>query len=229
MATTRPSRRSASMAELSNNTETSLFTTVSNEHLLFAGTLRDWGDPLLQGREPVPIPLCPRCVTCKCESLKGLPNGTPNSIHHHRHHYHHHHPSCPNFHQHERATTTTRQRLVNKPKRRASSYDPSLTSNHHRSLIERNIEPSPSPPSTDLIKRKKLTSKIPIRISSATSSPITTTPSEHSPVSSINESQSLSMKSKIPRPISNHNSSLIHAVTNTNHILSTSDEDFEDR
>ena len=74
---------------------------LSNEHLRFAETLRDWRDPLLHGYEPLPVLLCSRCVACKCESLKDL-----------------HHTTCPNFH---------RQRTMTKSKRRANSHDPSIS------------------------------------------------------------------------------------------------------
>jgi hypothetical protein len=210
------------MAELTNNCETSLFAPVSNEHILFAGTLRNWGDPLLQGQERTLTPLCPRCVTCRCESLRDLPN---------HHHYHRQHdPSCPNFHHHERAKTSSRQRLVNKPKRRANSCDPAIPLNSHTSLIKQNNEHSPSPsPTTHLTKRKQSISKIPVRISSATSSPtITTTASEYSPSSSsIIDSQSMNIKSKIPRPISHQNLSSTNNLSPTKPILSSSDEDLD--
>lgn len=87
--------------------------TLSNEHLLFADTLRDWSDPLLHGQEPIHTPLCPRCATCKCQSLKNLPNPPFNSQHHH-HHHHIHDPSCPNFHRKQ-------------VERRAMSHDPSIS------------------------------------------------------------------------------------------------------
>jgi hypothetical protein len=209
------------MAELTNNCETSLFAPVSNEHILFAGTLRNWCDPLLQGHERTPTPLCPRCVTCRCESLRDLPN------HNYNNHQRRHDPSCPNFHHHERAKTSSRPRLVNKPKRRANSCDPAIPLNSHTSLIKQNIEHSPSPLPT---KRKQSISRIPVRISSATSSSnVTTTASEYSPSSSsIIERQSMNNKSKIPRPISNQN---LSTNNNLSHIkpptLSSSDEDLD--
>jgi hypothetical protein len=213
------------MAELTNNSDTSLFTEVSNEHVLFAGTLRNWGDPLLQRREPASIPLCPRCVACRCESLKDLQNSSASLNHHH---YHRHDPSCPNFHQHERTKTSSRQRLVNKPKRRANSCDPSIPLNSHTSLIKQRAEHSPSPPSTHLTQRKKSISKIPVRISSATSSSTaTTTASEYSTSSSITENRSLNTKTKIPRPSSNQNLPSTTNFSHTNQILSSSDEDLD--
>jgi hypothetical protein len=81
--------------------------THSNEHLVFAETLRDWRDPLLQGYKPLPVLLCPRCATCKCASLKDF-----------RHHSIHH-SSCPHFHHHFRQTKSS-------IKRRSVSYDPSI-------------------------------------------------------------------------------------------------------
>jgi hypothetical protein len=216
------------MAELTNNSDTSLFTEVSNEHTFFAGTLRNWGDPLLQGREPTPVSLCPRCVACRCESLKDLQNLSASPNHHH--HYHQRHdPSCPNFHQHERAKTSSRQRLVNKPKRRANSCDPSIPLNSHTSLIKQRAEHSPSPPpSTHLTQRKKSISKIPVRISSATSSSTaTTTASEYSTSSSITENRSLNTKTKIPRPTSNQNLPSTTHFSHTNQILSSSDGDLD--
>lgn len=214
--TIQTTRRSVSMTDLSNNTPTSLFTSISNEHTLFAGTLRDWCDPLLQGQERVPVPLCPRCVTCKCESLKDLSNSS-NSSNHHHHHYHH--PSCPTLHQHERSKTRSKQRVFNKPKRRASSYDPSLTNN--------NKKPE-HPSSLHIPKRKKSTSKIPVRISTTSSSTVTTTTSEYSPASSITENRSINPKTKIPRPISNHNLSSRTIFTQTNQNRSSNDEESED-
>jgi hypothetical protein len=206
------------MTESSSNTEISLFPSISNEHILFAGTLRNWGDPLLQGQAPIPVPLCPRCVTCKCESIRDVPNSN----------YHHHHPFCPNFHQHERCKTRSRQRVVHKPKRRANSFDASLTSHNHTGLIKQKPERSPSP---QLIKRKKSTSRIPVRISTATttsSSNVTTTTSEYSPVSSTHENRSINNKTKIPRPISNQNLSSQAILTQTNQHRSSNDEDSDD-
>lgn len=98
------------MTESSNSEKNTLNirSSLSNEHLLFADTLRDWSDPLLHGQEPIHTPLCPRCATCKCESLKNLPNPKFNS----------HHPSCPNY----------RHSYSNKHvKRRATSHDPKIS------------------------------------------------------------------------------------------------------
>ncbi len=224
MAIAEPIRRTASMSELSNNTETNLFTTSSNEHTLFAGTLRNWCDPLLQGQEPVPVLLCPRCAICRCESLKVLPNSSANR--NHLHHRRHHDPSCPNFRQHERAKTTSKQRLVNKPKRRANSYDPSITLDNHRLLIKQQTEHSSAPPS---IKPKHSTSKIPVRtVTTPSSSTVTPTASEYSPASSIHENRSLDMKTKIPRPIGKQNLSFPTISNHTNQTISTSDEDLKD-
>ncbi|CAF5123154.1 unnamed protein product, partial [Rotaria magnacalcarata] len=66
-ATIESTRREESMSESSNHIESSrLFNATSNEHTLFAGTLRDWCDPLLQGQEQILVPLCPRCASCRC-------------------------------------------------------------------------------------------------------------------------------------------------------------------
>ncbi len=215
------------MSELTNTCETSLSAQVSNEHILFAGTLRDWSDPLLQGHKPTSASLCPRCAICRCESLRDLPNVLTSSNHRHSHH-HQHNPSCPNFRRHERAKTSSRQRLINKPKRRANSCDSSIPLNSHTSLIKQKAQHSPSPPpSTNPTKRKKPISKIPVRISSATSSStVTTTASEYSPSSSIAEHPSINIKVKIPRPISNQNLPSTTNFSHTNRIL-PSDEDIE--
>ena len=50
----------------------------SNEHFLFAESLRDWRKPLLEKQKSIPISVCPRCLVCKCRSL--------NPIEHHHHH-----------------------------------------------------------------------------------------------------------------------------------------------
>lgn len=218
-ATTRFTRRSASMSELTNNCETSLFAPVSNEHTFFAGTLRNWSDSALQRHGATSVPLCSRCVGCRCESLKDLPNSLVSPNHHN--HHHRHDPSCPNFRQHERAKTSSRQRLINKPKRRANSCDPVIPSNSHTSLTKPKNRQSPSPsPITPPTKRKQSISKIPIRIPSST---VTTTASEHSPSSSsITENQSFNRPTKIPRPISSQNIS-----SPTKPILSSSNEDLD--
>jgi len=176
------------MAESSKIPKNNLFnirSTLSNEHLVFAETLRDWRDPLLHGPEPIPLLLCPRCTTCKCDSLKE----------HRNYHHHIHNPSCPNFnHQHERIKSSNIQRIVTKSKRRAISYDPSIrvlkSSSFSSSIItSKSAEHSPL---TNLIKRKKFTSKIPVRISPSPTS-------EYSPPSS--SSFILNRSSKIPRLI----------------------------
>ena len=116
---------------------------LSNEHLLFVETLRDWRDPLLHGHEPLPLVLCPRCVTCKCESLKDLRSTSTHFISHHTHH----HPACPIFrHSSNRTRSSYRTRTTTmKPLRRANSHDPTI------SLRKTSASPS----------------KIPIRISSS--------------------------------------------------------------
>jgi hypothetical protein len=213
------------MAASSNNIATSFFPTISNEHALFAGTLRDWCDPLLQGHEPTPVPICPRCAICKCESLKDLSISLSSPNHHHRHHQ----PSCPSFRHHERAKTASKQRLDNKLKRRANSYDPSIKSDNHLSIIKSKSDYSSSPPSTDLVKRRKSISKIPVRISRtpSSSSTVTTPASEYSPASSIHERQSSQSKTKLPRPISTQSSLITNFLINTNQTRSNSDEDLE--
>ena len=113
---------------------------VSNEHLLFVETLRNWRDPLLHGHEPLPLLLCPRCMTCKCESLKDLRHTSTHFIQHHTHQ-----PACPKFRQSSRSSL--RQRMTMKPVRRAISHDPSI------SLHPTNKSPS----------------KIPVRISTSSS------------------------------------------------------------
>ncbi|CAF4129395.1 unnamed protein product, partial [Rotaria sp. Silwood2] len=191
------------MAESTKNSDNNLFkiySTPSNEHLVFAETLRDWRDPLLQGYDPIPVPLCPRCAICKCQSLKDFRNISSSSIHHRDHgHHHKHDPSCPDFrHQHERAKTPIHQRTITKFKRRAISHDPSITvlntSSSSSSIIKsKSAEHSPLIHS---MERKKLSSKIPVRVST----PI----SNYSPsslLSSITKIQSSNKKTKIPRLI----------------------------
>ncbi|CAF4400378.1 unnamed protein product [Rotaria sp. Silwood2] len=191
------------MAESTKNSDNNLFkiySTPSNEHLVFAETLRDWRDPLLQGYDPIPVPLCPRCAICKCQSLKDFRNISSSSIHHRDHgHHHKHDPSCPDFrHQHERAKTPIHQRTITKFKRRAISHDPSITvlntSSSSSSIIKsKSAEHSPLIHS---MERKKSSSKIPVRVST----PI----SNYSPsslLSSITKIQSSNKKTKIPRLI----------------------------
>lgn len=116
---------------------------VSNEHLLFVETLRNWRDPLLHGHEPLPLLLCPRCVTCKCESLKDLRHTSTHFIQHHTHQ-----AACPKFRQtSDRTRSSFRQRMTMKPVRRAISHDPSIS-----------LHPTSKSPS-----------KIPIRISTSSS------------------------------------------------------------
>ena len=197
-------RRSASMAELTDYSDNSLYSSMSNEHILFASTLRNWSDPLLQGQQSSPVILCPRCVSCKCESLKDLPHSSTLSTHHL-----YHDPNCPNFRQHERSKTLSRQSLINKPKRRANSCEPILPFTTATSM-------NPS----ENLQRKKSVSQIPVRISSATSSTSITTASEHSTTSS-NAENMYSKKSKIPRPITKSNSFSTHP------ILSSSEDDLD--
>jgi hypothetical protein len=180
-----------SMAESStNNPEDDLFnirSTLSNEHLLFAETLRNWRDPLLHGHEPLPILLCSRCVTCKCESLKDLRN----------YHHHIHEPYCPNFrHQCDRTKSLSKQNIQTKSKRRAISHDPSITVLNTSSSLSSSIMKSKSAeysPLTNFVKRKKFTSKIPVRISTPSLS------------TSITLNNSSNKKTKIPRLILTHN------------------------
>ncbi|CAF0834841.1 unnamed protein product [Adineta ricciae] len=178
------------MAESGTNPEQGLFNiraTPSNEHLVFAETLRDWRDPLLQGYERILVPPCPRCATCKCESLKDLPNSTAHTIHHH-HHHHRHEPTCPNF-RHYPQQIKPAVKQPNFDKRRAASHDSSPL------LLNTNKSPPDSP------KCKHFKSKIPVKISTPTS--------EYSSSSSLITRSHLptSPASKIPRLILLHNSS----------------------
>jgi hypothetical protein len=138
--------------------------TTSNEHHLFAETLRDWRDPLLLGQQAAPVLLCPRCAICRCKSLKDFKNSSVE------HHDHHHHPSCPSSRQPKARST--------KPKRRAISLDPILTK-----------------PPVGITKRKKLMSRIPVRIASTLNTPA----SEHSSEWFLRSS---SKHTRIPRLIS---------------------------
>ena len=228
MATTNSARRTISMSESTNNTETNVFNTISNEHTVFAGTLRDWCDPLLQGQEPIPVTLCPRCVTCKCESLKDLPDSSTSSHRHYRHHQYHD-PSCPNFRRYERTKSISKQCRYYKPKRRANSYDLSLPSNNHEPLTKQKSERYSSPTATHLIKRKRSESKIPVRISrTVSSSTVATTTSENSPSSSIHNTQSSKVITKIPRPTSNQTLPFTTNFTYANRKESNRDENSND-
>jgi hypothetical protein len=178
------------MAESSKIPKNNLFnirSTLSNEHLVFAETLRDWRDPLLHGPEPIPLLLCPRCTTCKCDSLKD----------HRSYHNYIHNPSCPNlYHQHERTKSSNTKPIITKFKRRAISHDPSIRVLNNSSSLSSSIIKSKSTehsPLTNIIKRKKLISKIPVRISPSPTS-------EYSPPSS-SSSFILNRSSKIPRLI----------------------------
>ncbi|CAF5066805.1 unnamed protein product [Rotaria magnacalcarata] len=154
------------MAESFKNPNDGLFnirSTPSNEHLVFAETLRDWRDPLLQGHNPIPVLICPRCALCKCRSVKDLHNTSSSSIRLHE-------PSCPNFrHQHEPAKTPRRQRAINQTKRRAISHDSSITviqsssSSSSSSIVQLNS--TGHSPLLQSCKRTESPSKIPVRIS----------------------------------------------------------------
>ena len=214
-ATTRFTRRSASMSELTNNCEADLFAPVSKEHSFFAGTLRNWSDPVLPKQSTTSVPLCARCVGCRCESLKSLPRSSSSLSHSH----HRHDPSCPNYRLHERAKTSSRPRLVSKPKRRANSCEPIILTNGHTSSMKHIPKFSPSSsPFPPLSKRTQSISKIPVRIRSST---FTTAPREPSPSSSsiTTESQSSTRPSKIPRPVSNHYSSSKSLISSTDQDL----------
>ncbi|UJR26374.1 hypothetical protein I4U23_007707 [Adineta vaga] len=228
LAPAEPLQQSASMTDFTSNRQTNLFTASSNEHTLFAGTLRNWGDPLLQGYEPTPVPLCPRCATCRCESLKALPRTSVSRKYHH-HHQKYHEPSCPNYRQHERAKTASKQRTTTKIKRRANSYDSSVTLDHRPLIMKQNTEYSSSTSSTPLIKQRNNKSKIPVRISTSSSNlTTTTTTSEYSPASSIHESHSSNAQTKLPRPLIKSNASSTTVFTHTNQTVSSSDEDFNE-
>jgi hypothetical protein len=203
------------MADSSTNIASDFFTirsTTSNEQLIFADSLRDWSDPLLHGQEPIPVPICPRCAICRCQSLKDLRNSPVQLIHYHRQHD----PSCPTFHhQHKRAKSSSNQRINTKPKRHAVSHDPSLTVLKHSLSI---IKPKSSEhiPSLHLTKRKKSTSKIPIRIS-------TTPVNDYLSISSIIKNQS----SKIPRPISTRSLPSPTTLSNLSETKLSTDELYE--
>ncbi|CAF0760408.1 unnamed protein product [Adineta ricciae] len=204
------------MADSTSNTPMNLFTASSNEHTLFAGTLRNWGDPLLQGQEPTRVPLCPRCATCRCESLRNLTRSSASRKHHH---HRHHEPSCPNYHQHERAKTTSKQRTLVKTKRRANSHDPSLTLNNRPLISTPNTEYSSSTSSTPLMKPRNNKSKIPVRVST-----MSKTASECSSTSSLNNNRSSNIKTKLPQPLIKPTTSLTTIFTQTNQTISSSDE-----
>jgi hypothetical protein len=228
LASAESTRQPGTMADFSNNTDTSLFAASSKEHTLFAGTLRNWGDPLLQGHELTPVPLCPRCAVCKCESLKAVPCSSAGRQHrHHRQRYHDH--SCPNFRQHERVKTNSKPRSTTRGKRRANSYDPSLSSDHPLPLSRQDTDPSLSTSPIPLIKQRNSTSKIPVRIRtfSFTMTTTTSTASEYSPASSVHDSHSSCPPTRLPKPLVQLNSSVPTVVPNPDQtILSSSDEDF---
>lgn len=213
-------RGTTSISEAAIHSESSRFNSMSNEHILFASTLRDWTDPLLHGQAPKTVPLCPRCAICKCESLKDLPQSSSRANRRH----HHHHPSCPNFrHHHRRANTTSTQRTVDKPKRRANSYDGSISlSDHQLNTID---DHSISLSSIKTSPRKKSNSRIPVRVSNTSSSNLTTTVSEYSSASSIQEDRTLNRKTRIPRPISSH--TLPSPINHSQTIKSNTDDDVE--
>jgi hypothetical protein len=206
--------RRKSMAGSSTNPDSGLFnirSTVSNEHLVFAETLRDWRDPLLHGHEPIPVLLCPRCAICKCESLKDLRNTASHSIHQH----HIHDPSCPIFrHQYDRIRTSNKQCIIRQSKRRAISHDPSITGLNTSSSSSSIIKSKSAEHSLleYAIKQKKSTSKIPVRISTPTS--------EYSPSSSasfiINHLSD--QKTKIPRLILTRNLPSSPSTTTTDDL-----------
>ncbi|CAF3564176.1 unnamed protein product [Rotaria sp. Silwood1] len=206
----------------SDNNSFRIFSTPSNEHLVFAETLRDWRDPLLHGYDPIPVPLCPRCMTCKCESLKNFRNVSLIPIHHDHNHHHKHEPSCPNFrHQHQRAKTPNQQRTMTKSKRRAISHDPSITivntSSSSSSIIKsKSAEHSPL---LQLNDRKKSLSKIPVRVSTPISNYSLSSPS------SINKTQSSNKKTKIPRLILTPSLSLSPKTTDDLYELDSLNDD----
>jgi hypothetical protein len=179
------------MAESSTNPENGLFnirSTPSNEHLVFAESLRDWRDPLLQGYQPISVPLCPRCATCRCESLKSFPNSSSHNDHHHKHE-----PSCPNFrHQHEQTKTSNKQSFTIK-RRRTISHDPSIKVIHTPKPIEQS-------PLTHTMNEKHFISKIPVKM--------TTSTGDFSSSSSLSiiKNQASNKKTKIPRLVSTYSS-----------------------
>ena len=212
------------MSELTNNCELDLFAPVSKEHILFAGTLRNRSDPTLPRHSTTSsVPICPRCVGCRCESLRSLPRSSSSLNHAH----HRHDPSCPNYRLHERAKTSSRPRLVNKPKRRANSCEPIMLTNGHTSSVRQIPQSSPlSSPFVPLTKRTQSISKIPVRVRSST---FATVPREASPSSSsMTESQSSTRPSKIPRPVSNQKppSSSNH-YSSSKSLVSNTDQDLD--
>ena len=229
LATVEPSRQTAPMSEPSNLTSTSFFAASTNEHTVFAGTLRNWCDPLLQGQAQIAVPVCPRCAGCKCRSVNETPHSpstsdSPRQRYHQNHH--HHDPSCPNYRLHERSKTTSASRMARQPKRRANSYDSSVASDPYTLSIDSRTEHSSSPSTTRGMPPSR--SKIPVRIRSTSSSMVTTPVSEYSSASSINETRSSERRTRLPRPISQTRSSLPATYVNAKPTKSTSDDQSED-
>ena len=217
------------MSEFTNSTEPHFYSRKSNEDVLFAGTLRDWCDPLLQGQAPQTIPLCPRCAGCKCESIKDLQYSTSNQFHE---------PSCPSFghrhrhHSHQpRSKTAMSRRSVTKGKRRANSLDPACSSNHLSAGVKRDLENASSSSSiaTEINLRQSSSSRIPVRISARPSSTGNTPASEYSSTSSTPDKRTSAPRTRIPRPIIVNPSALPTLIDKSSvSIKSNTDDDVED-
>lgn len=121
-------------------------TTTSTQHSVFAETLRDWRDPLLQGHEPNPVRVCPRCTSCRCQSLTNLSSSSAHAGHNHE-------PSCPRFRHHLRATSSMKQRFAIRSQRRAVSSVPAMQTSLHVQLSA----------AASCVKRVN-SSRIPVRI-----------------------------------------------------------------
>ena len=163
---------------IGNDTDLFLIrTTNSTQHSVFAETLRDWRDPLLQGHEPNPVRACARCAACRCHSLTDLSSTSANLGHNHE-------PSCPKFlHRHLRATSSMKQRFALRSQRRATSSTPGMRTLTVSSFLH--VQPSSTASYT---RRVNSSSRIPVRV-------FTTTP----PVVTNRRNDALQAKSKIPR------------------------------
>ena len=168
------------MAQPLSSNDTDLFvirTTTSTQHSVFAETLRDWRDPLLQGHEPNPVRVCPRCAACRCHSLTDLSSTSANVGHNHE-------PSCPKF---LRATSSMKQRFAIRSQRRTASSTPAMRTFTRPSSLH--TQSSPAASCTRRVHSSS-SSKIPVRIFT-TVTPVGTKP----------RSDSSKPKSKIPRLI----------------------------
>jgi hypothetical protein len=188
---------------------------MTNEDTVFAGTLRDWCDPLLKGQAPRTVLRCPRCALCKCHAVKELP-GTSRRSHCH------HHSACLNYTHHPRSKTVKTQRLMIKTKRRANSYDPLL------SVTKFDIENSSFSSLNGNRQRTMSASKIPVRILSTLPSSMMTLASEYSSTSSIHDKHSTNTKTRIPRPIQNSQLLSAKIIHGSRNAKSNTDDDIEE-